>query len=279
MSRPIDIGRYELKYALPLAMHDAVLDLAGPSLERDPFSMDLGGGIRGYEVHSLYLDTPRLDDFYERLAEVRVRNRCRVRTYGPRHERSQPVFLENKRKLENWVIKARVRVPWNAETWCASLEPEPWVEASRTLTGRSRFLARQFGDLTGQGRRVPVSVVHYEREIFMAPDPDGRKVRLTLDRHVRATTRALRPVGLYDPPDADLIPPDWMVMELKFSGTEPAWMRRIVRTLGLRAVPVSKFGLSVAWGVAGRRPHEVRTLMPRPIRRDAVSRANLEPLP
>jgi len=267
MSRTLDLGRFELKYAIPSALRDAVLDLAGPAVEFDPYSMDLGGGVRGYEVHTLYLDTPRLDDYRDRLAECRVRDRLRVRTYGPRRARTHPVFLENKRKLDARVVKARVRVPWDAETWCARTDPEPWLAASGALGGHERFLARQFADLTARGRRVPVSVVHYLREVFMAPDPDGRRVRLTLDHHVRATTVGLTPAGLYAPPDTDLLPPDWMVMEFKFQGTAPAWMRRIARDLGLRAVPVSKFGLSVALGVAGRRPREVRYLMPRPVRR------------
>ncbi len=277
MSRLVDFGRFELKYVLPLTLREAILDLAGPALEPDPFSMDLGDGIRGYEVHSLYLDTPRLDDFRDRLAERRVRQRPRVRTYGPRGVRSHPVFLENKRKLDNWVVKARVRVPWDAEAWCAREDAEPWVEASRPLGGRARFLADAFGRLTCGGRRVPVAVVHYQREIFTAPDCEGRKVRLTLDRHVGATTRHLTPAGLYDPPDTDVLPPDWMVMELKFPGSAPGWMRRIVRALGLRAVPVSKFGLAVALGVAGRRPREVRYLMPRPVRRLVLSPAGVEP--
>jgi hypothetical protein len=267
MSRVVDLGRFELKYALPLALRESVLDLLGPSMKADPFSMDLGDGVRGYEVHSLYLDTPRLDDFRDRLAERRGRDRLRVRTYGPRAARSQPVFLENKRKLDNWVIKARVRVPWDAEAWCTCDAPEPWVDASCGLTGQARYTADRFIRSTCAGRRVPVSVVHYEREIFVAPDPDGRKVRLTLDHHVTATTRDLRPSALFAPGDTSLLPPDWMVMEMKFSGTAPAWMRRIVRTLGLRAVPISKFGLSVALGVAGARPREVRFVMPRPVRR------------
>ena len=130
-----------------------------------------------------------------------------------------------------------------------------------------RWAAEHFVRLTSSGQRVPVSVVHYTREVFVSPDPDRPRVRLTLDHRVSASTRNLAYNSLYQERDVALIPPDWVVMEMKFGGTKPGWMRRICRELGLRAVPVSKFGLSVAMGVAGNRYHEVRYLTPRPLRR------------
>ena len=73
-------------------------------------------------------------------------------------------------------------------------------------------------------------------------------------------------MDLYAPADVDLIPPDWMVLEMKFSDTRPAWMSEIVRRLRLRAVPVSKFGLSVALGYRADHPTELRYFTPQPLR-------------
>ena len=63
-----------------------------------------------------------------------------------------------------------------------------------------------------------------------------------------------------------LIPPEWIVMEMKFTGTAPGWMRELGSHLGLTAVPVSKFGLSVAKGLRAGRQWELRLLTPPPIR-------------
>ena len=62
-----------------------------------------------------------------------------------------------------------------------------------------------------------------------------------------------------------LIPPDWIVMELKFERYAPAWMHMLRRELAIHAVPVSKFGLSVARCLRGAYPRELRALTPRPL--------------
>ncbi len=266
MSQPVDIGRFELKYAVPTALRGRIVELARGHVKPDKHAIDLPAGFKGYEVHSLYLDTERLEDYRDRLAERKVRNRLRVRSYGPRERGPYPVFLENKRKLENWVVKSRVALPADSEVWCASREPEPWEPLLRQIRKGGLFSAEHFSRLTSGGVRIPVSVVHYEREVWVGLDPCRTKVRLTLDHGVTATTRGLRPASLYDPPDVDLLPPGWMVVELKFGGSKPGWMRRLCRAMQLRATPVSKFGLSVAKGVAGNRYDEVRYLTPRGIR-------------
>jgi hypothetical protein len=267
MSQPVDIGRFELKYCLPVALRPRVLELARDHVKPDKHGFDLGEGRLGYEVHSLYLDTPGLGDFSDRLDEHKVRDRLRVRTYGPPARGPFPVFLENKRKLENWVIKHRVTLSTDSERFCATEGPEPWLPLVGGVEPKGRYAAEHFVRLTTAGRRVPVSVVHYAREVFVGVDPDRPQVRLTLDHGVTATTRGLTWSGLYLPPDVALVPEGWMVLELKFGGSKPGWMRHLCRELGLRACPVSKFGLSVAMGVAGHRPREVRYVTPRPLRR------------
>ncbi len=267
MSQPVDIGRFELKYACHESLRERLIELASDHVRPDKHALDLQHGWKGYEVHSLYLDTPRLDDYRERLAERKVRNRLRVRTYGPSERGPFPVFLENKRKLENWVIKHRIALPVDSFTYTASTEREPWRRWVPAIQGAGRYAADHFVRLTTENRRIPVSVVHYTREVFVGIDPDRPKVRFTLDHGVTASVRDMGWSQLYGPPHVNLLPPDWMVVEMKFGGTKPGWMRRICKELVLRAGPVSKFGLSVAMGAAGNRYHEVRYLTPRPVRR------------
>jgi len=262
MKGALEVGRYELKYVLPVRRRNEVLDLIAPYVHPDPYARPLPDGALGYHVHSLYLDTPELADYFERLERRKIRNRLRVRTYG--HEGDgQPVFLENKRKSGRWVVKQRVPV-CDAETWCSADEARPWAGLAGSICGKGEFVVRSFCQLVDGGGRVPVSVVHYRREVYLPREDRGDHVRLTLDRRVRAGVVSCAR-ELYAPAKVDLIPEDWMVMELKFNRFRPAWMLELCRSLGVLAVPVTKFGLSIAKGRRAGRDAELRLLMPPPI--------------
>jgi len=258
-------GRYEYKYALPVSLRGRALELAGGHIGPDPHAGDLPGGLKGYRVHSLYFDTPDWRDYTDRLAERKVRNRLRVRTYGLPGGLS-PVFLENKRKLMDRVVKHRVRICDSGEWLAAAAAGDhPWREFIPKVAGAGRYGARVFSELVDDHGRVPVTVVHYEREVFQGHKRDGSRIRLTFDHNVGSTTRP-HPRDIYAPSDVMLLPPDWMVMELKFDGDRPPFMRHLAREMGLRAVPVSKFGLSVCYGYRMEYPVEVRYFTPRPLR-------------
>jgi hypothetical protein len=265
----INHGRFEFKYAIPTHLCHRVVELAGDNIVSDPHGKPLPGGGIGYAVHSIYFDTfsengqPTLNDYFERLCEHKVRDRLRIRTYGAREDEVQPVFLENKRKQDCRVVKARVRV-CSAREWAASSSTRPWQDFSHRISGQKLLAYRNF-DMHLR-KRSPVSVVHYNREVFVDRNPDNPRVRLTIDRDVTATTcpSSLDP---YAPPDVDLLPRNWAVLELKFDEDRPGWMRKVVRELQLRAVPVSKFGLSVMLGFRAKYPREVRFFTPTPLRR------------
>jgi hypothetical protein len=256
------VGRYELKYVIPVSWRNMVVDLIGPFVCSDPHAGDLGDGRVGYRVHSLYFDTQELTDYFERLAEARVRNRVRVRTYD-RPDCRPPVVLENKRKSGRMVIKHRCRL-CDAEQWLACSNPRPWNPLYRSADGAGRYAGSVFHQLVEGRRRNPVSVVHYEREVFVPRGGSPSGVRLTLDHDIQAS---ITPSAhdLFAAAQVELIPPEWMVMELKFARFAPGWMSALRRELALRAVPVSKFGLSVAKGLRSHRPRELRYLTPKPL--------------
>jgi len=255
-----EIGRYEIKFALPVSLRTTILDLVGPEAVPDPYARPFGDGRYGYHVHSLYFDTATLSDYFERLDRRPIRNRLRVRTYGQGPE-GQPVFLENKRKSGKWVVKHRAQV-CDASQWCASDDDRPWSAFAEKVSGRQAFAAQSFCTLVDGKNRSPVSVVHYEREVFVPRQDVGFKVRLTLDYGVAATISP-SPASLFAAPDIKLLPDDVMVMELKYERRAPAWMKELCRVLQLRATPLSKFGLSVAKGLRGSRTREISCLLPK----------------
>ena len=264
-------GRYEFKYAIPSSLCPALVKMASPHICSDPHAKPLPCGGLGYTVHSIYYDTfnahgePTLEDYFERLAANKVRDRLRVRTYGTAAT-PQPVFLENKRKQDDRVVKARVKICTSHE-WAASNNNRPWTDFGPKIKGQKRHAFKNFSTLIQY--RSPVSVVHYDREVFIDRNPFRSKVRLTIDRNVTATTRPMT-LDPYAPATVDLIPRDWVVLELKFGDDRPGWMRQLVRTFKLRAVPVSKFGLSVALGFRTDHPDELRFFTPAPLRRMGI---------
>lgn len=260
MSGKPEGGRWELKYVFPMSLRNDLFRIVGDNIAPDPHGQVFPElGTRGYDVHSLYFDTPDYQDYTNRMCGQQVRVRLRVRTYGKPGDKA-PVYLEDKRKVDNWVLKQRVKVG-DADTWIASRDPEPWATWGRRVTGKKAIIAQHFlRRVVDEGRR-PVSVVHYRRECFVDRNPTDAEVRLTMDHHVSSTT-APGPTDFYAPPDQLLIPEGYVVLELKFNHTQPGWMRKLVRELHLVSETVSKFGLSVAYGLRADHPNEVRLNTP-----------------
>ncbi len=260
--RSLDQGRYEVKHLVPLAIRDTMLAAAGDAVIPDPHGRALEGGGSGYIVHSTYFDTPDLMDYTSRLAEHRVRLRTRIRTYGAPGDHA-PVFLELKRKLDDQVIKQREKV-CDADTW-ATFGDAPWEHLYEDKRPAVRAIAQRFGSIVAERGLVPWVSVHYHREVYIDVRPDAGRVRLTIDRQITGSTRP-NTCDLYPKADFALFPDDLCVVELKFAGTEPLWMRRLARELGLRPEPISKFALTMARALRGDHPHEFARLLPRAAR-------------
>ena len=256
-------GRFELKYAIERKHRDKILDLVTSAVKPDPHGRALrevtpGAGSKhpaiGYAVHSLYFDEPNLEGYSRRLAEARIRNRVRIRTYGHPGE-TQPIWLESKRKLGRKVIKQRIRVG-DSDAWAQGDAARPWELAIDRAQGDAQRAATRWKNVVDNREMRPVCVVHYLRECYQS----GR-ARLTLDHRVRASAAGsvidYRGVG-----DVPIIPEDWLVLELKFDDFEPAWMHDICHTLGLTEEPISKFALGVAHIHRSDRPGELRYLTP-----------------
>lgn len=258
-------GRSELKYALPAARRGEVLALAGGHVQVGAHTHSLAEtpGVTwdpadpppfGYRVHSLYLDTPRLDGYGSRLDGEVIRDRLRIRTYGLPGE-SAAVYLEAKRKLHRLVVKHRVRAG-GMRAWQERAPALPWDGAVAALEGEARRVGERWLAAVAAGGMVPVCITHYVREVW----EDG-STRLTLDHAVRASGGE-DPWRLQRQGEVPLLPEDWIVLELKYNGAAPGWIRTLVREMRLQAEPVSKFALAVARTARRDAPAELVRLTP-----------------
>ena len=248
MSAPT-AGRFEMKYALPLELRTELLQVALQHIKPDENAGSFGDALpevaatgvcepRGYRVSSLYFDDDDLTGYARRIDGRRIRNRVRIRTYGNLGE-SSPVFLEAKRKLHKRVIKHRVAAT-TTDQWARLPGPRPWLGLEPLASPVDQLRLERWSDVVEKTGLHPVCRVEYWRETFAF-----ERLRLTLDYRVGAEPTT-DPFALRGDCSIQLIPHEWMILELKYNNQPPLWMRRLVSEHRLVAEPVSKFALGVA---------------------------------
>ncbi|MCU0612436.1 MAG: polyphosphate polymerase domain-containing protein [Candidatus Eisenbacteria bacterium] len=222
----------------------AIKPFAAPDPHTDP------SGEATYTVRSVYYDSPCFDFYHQKLDGLRFRKKLRVRSYGG-SGLTPHLFLEIKHKRGRLVLKERAKLPSRLGL-IALTTNAPSLLAGPDLPAGTIRVAGRFMWLTRQLALTPVILVAYDRTAYV--DRSNADVRLTLDRKVRSL---LRPAweDLLD--DADLQPctNGHVILELKFSGRMPQWMRSLLREEGLMQRSISKYCMSLeSWMAHLRAP-------------------------
>ena len=206
----LSVFRKELKYVM-YAHEFAALR---PSLEALLYR-DNHGGDFGYPVRSLYFDSYNDRDYYDAVDGLLEKSKIRLRTYGP----GSTIKLEQKQKQGSDSLKHSLIV-----------SPQ---EARLLQQGDYRFLLnRPEPEAMGiclqlmQGAYQPKTLVEYNREAFTFPAGD---VRITFDSDARATASGW---DLLDPrpPFTPIIPPGTGVLEVKYTGILPGFVKGLIET-------------------------------------------------
>jgi hypothetical protein len=225
--------RLELKYIIPEMLAVRIRDFIYPYLELDSF-----GATRvdcSYPVHSLYLDSEDLHLYNSTINGDRNRYKLRVRFYEGKPD--APVFFEIKRREDNAIYKQRCAVHRAAagEIIAGRIPDrrdlaEDGPEAERSMQAFCRHL--------NQIHARPVAHVFYMREAWL--QHGGNRVRVTMDRQVQLGREAdlCLDARLRDP-----VPVfgNQVVLELKFTGRFPVWMRELVQVFGLKQCSAAKY--------------------------------------
>jgi len=226
-----DFTRFEFKYVLRRDQVDAIEPDIRQFMAADGHMDEAHGG--GYLVRSLYYDTPRRANFYDKIDGIKARRKYRVRTYATECSSDVPVFLEEKNRVNNRVFKYRTELS---------------SEDRRTLEGKdgptalfnqhpdnpliSRFAARVL-----QSNEEPVVLVQYLRRAFVSNfDID---FRVTFDSQLYSAPSP----SLFDVTDASLLAclAGHTILEVKFKRRIPSWFHRLVQSYQLRRVSISKY--------------------------------------
>ncbi len=222
-------NRYELKY-LSHAEHARAFarDLATHATP-DPHS-----GEDGYDIYSLYWDSPDLRCFWEKLDGEKFRRKLRFRRYATGEE----AFVEIKQRIDRTVQKRRTRMAVGealALFGRGAIDPTREASVEDPVLQESLVLCRQH-------RLAPRAAIRYRRAAWFASfEPD---LRVTFDTRVQYDVHELdleRPFveGRW------LLDPALCVIEIKYNHRVPLWLVALIQKHGLAAVRFSKYCAAV----------------------------------
>jgi len=240
------MARIENKYLIPKEIKEDILNDMQPYLQHDYYS-ELREG-KDYTVRSIYMDTPELTTYYEKLSGVKVRNKYRIRGYNDLTDDAN-VFLEIKRKENIYISKDRVPVLYSELD-----EFLDQADLSRVRNHTSQYekrieAARNFIYYLLRFRLKPVINVVYEREALECRFGSG--LRVTFDMNIRSRL-AQSFESLFEEGAMNVLDPLHYVLEIKHYQAQPSWVPVIVNKYNLRKQAVSKYALSVEWHLRNR---------------------------
>jgi len=220
------LQRYEIKYVISERLVASIRDFMAPYVRLDPFSQRSSTGK--YPISSLYLDTPDHRLASETRDGVKTRYKMRIRAYDDTAE--TPVFCEVKHRDGDVVRKTRVGIPRDSLS-----RLREGGSIGDAMPEKDRWSLADFQKRVVQGRFSPAMIVRYNREAFESSH--GAPVRITFDRSLRR----LHAVGWEIPvKDVAWTPVRWhpdpaaLVLEVKFTGNAPRWVRQMIRHLEIR---------------------------------------------
>ena len=229
--------RHELKYLIRPEEAVAITEFIKPYLELDKYCISRANSE--YTVRSIYYDSPSFDCYHEKLDGIRERQKLRIRTYN---QATNVAYLENKQKIGGTHHKSKTALCPEILTALACRD-DVAVRSACGPDGPEQVLEQLLYRMN-RDAYAPLSLVVYDREAYVYPGQQDW-VRLTFDRNLRAR---LFPElsSIHDEADLEPLLYHWTILEIKFTGLIPRWIRRLNTLFDLRRQACSKFGMSVA---------------------------------
>ena len=232
----MEVGRHELKYFITECDYQGLKAWLEPHAGPDKWTAQ---GSSHYTIHSIYFDTHDLDFYFEKLDGVKIRKKLRIRGYDGNDD-TRDIFLEIKRKYGNLILKERAPLKLR--------HMQPILDSGRP---HDVLPSAAFRDLQVIGKFLhtvktralrPSVLVVYDREALVGRG--NNRIRITFDRDVRCIFRPRLHHIFADGITTRAFHRD-VILELKFDGPTPPWMRRMIWAFGLAARPISKYCASI----------------------------------
>jgi hypothetical protein len=227
--------RLEYKYLVPEEALVPLREWMRPFVKSDRH-MGLAGE---YTVRSIYFDTGDLDYYYQKEAGIQHRRKLRIRAYGEEDEEAL-AFLEIKRKDDMAISKARAVFRFgDGEALFASGDLERYLynagEDPQALKEGQSFFFHLY-----RYALMPTILICYEREAFFGQrDPS---LRLTLDKNLRSSPFP-RVSELYSEGRQRRSLAGHFILEIKFGGLMPGWLKGLLEHYQLERRALSKYAI------------------------------------
>jgi SPX domain protein involved in polyphosphate accumulation len=184
-----------------------------------------------YLVRSLYFDTDDFQNYQEKMNGNCDRVKLRLRTYST--EISNDLKLRVEFKVRRGVLTEKY-VTWvDYLAYREFMENGHWKDVSNTVLA-------EFERLCDVKAWRPKVLIEYRREGFVTRSKGD--LRLTFDHKVKSTQAcSLFPQNLFFRNHY----PGWVILEIKCSQKQPAWLTGLVQQNGLHIVPNSKYTQSI----------------------------------
>lgn len=229
--------RSEIKYLVP----DDLL----PALRRSIASMvhldkhAAAYADTGYTVRSIYLDSPRLRYYHEKIEGIKDRKKLRVRAYNLDESHT---FLEIKRKYNTRIKKTRAALPFI--NLPAVFEGGQQGNLDGLLLDSKTFskAAGSFKYHLHKENLRCINLVVYEREAF-----EGRfdnTLRITFDKNLRSRLSPHISL-LFSEADMQQILPGHFILEIKYNYSFPRWLTPVLAEFKLQKQSLSKYCMSL----------------------------------
>ena len=219
------VSREEKKFLINIAEFRQKSHLLEQTLLQDEHN-----GIYGYQIRSLYFDTPYDRDFFEKQSGTELRRKIRLRIYDPNQNFA---MLEMKQKEGAQQLKRSLKI--SREDAVRIIEGD----LLPLLTYPDPFAAEIYAFMRIHAYR-PVTIVEYRRKAFIAKE---NKIRITFDNQIVATESSF---DLFDP-NLNMNPvldPYDVVMEVKFNGFLLGYIRELINSINRSELSVSKYILA-----------------------------------
>lgn len=245
------LGRFERKYLVTDEVAIAVRDAIRPFVECDVHMPP--NSVRGYVVHSLYLDNASLDLYQQTRQCQSERFKLRIRFYD--HQTEGKAYVEIKEKSGGQVYKRRYGA--NRELIESMLnDPQSELLAQALSNGARGSALEEFCRVRDEIAADPKLFVTYDREAYNSNS--GPQVRVTFDRRIRANPFG-RNAGLDVPRFGANVGGLNVLLEFKYAGDPPQWVQDALDTFVLKRASFSKFAECIdALGITGQAPREVK---------------------
>lgn len=231
--------RLEYKFLIPLNRLIELREAINPFVFLDEYAEREKNNE--YTVRSIYYDTMRLDDYRDKISGIKVRKKLRIRGYNEKNKESI-VFLEVKRKSENYVSKNRAPLQCNnLELLLNTCDCESYLLKKKNYLDVKND-AMRFFYLLKLKNCSPVALITYEREAYFSKH--DTTLRITIDKNLRSAPLP-KNSELYRNAGLKLAMPGYIIMEIKFFNGFPHWLQKIISSFELNRRAISKYTICV----------------------------------